>query len=259
MPGYQGPRRLAARPRGDAGAVSGLAVVGHVEWVDFLVSARLPRPGEISPRPLRPRGAGRRRGDGAPTRCARSPARARSYCAVGDDQRGRPDRRRAARRRPRRPRRGARRRPQRRVVTYLTDDGERTITVLGERLVPHGDDPLPWDALARFDGVYLTAGDAAAARAARRRACSSRPRGRATRSRGRRRGRRPRRQRAAIPAERSTTSCAPRAPRSSCRPRAPRGGSLDGGRRRRPAAGRPRRCPARRSTPTAAATRSPPP
>jgi ribokinase len=58
--------------------------------------------------------------------------------------------------------------PQRRVVTYLTDDGERAITVLGERLVPHGDDDLPWDDLAGFHAVYLTAGDAEAVRAARR-------------------------------------------------------------------------------------------
>jgi ribokinase len=58
-------------------------------------------------------------------------------------------------------------RDQRRVVTYLTGDGERAITVLGPRLVPRGGDPLDWDALATFDGVLLTAGDAEAVRAAR--------------------------------------------------------------------------------------------
>jgi ribokinase len=33
--------------------------------------------------------------------------------------------------------------------------------------VPHGDDPLPWTELETLDAVYFTAGDAAAARAAR--------------------------------------------------------------------------------------------
>jgi ribokinase len=61
--------------------------------------------------------------------------------------------------------------PQRRGFTYLDDRGERTITVIGERHAPSGDDPLPWDELAAADAVYFTAGDAGAlrhARAARR-------------------------------------------------------------------------------------------
>jgi hypothetical protein len=44
---------------------------------------------------------------------------------------------------------------------------ERTITTLGERLGPHGDDPLPWAELEDVDAIYLTAGDAGAVRAAR--------------------------------------------------------------------------------------------
>jgi ribokinase len=61
----------------------------------------------------------------------------------------------------------ARDRPQRRGVAFLDDDGERTITVIGPRLVPHGDDDLPWDRLERMDGVYFTGGDRAALLAAR--------------------------------------------------------------------------------------------
>jgi ribokinase len=56
----------------------------------------------------------------------------------------------------------------RRIVTHLDDAGERTITTLGDRVEPHGEDPLPWEALS--DTVFVTAGDAAAmerARAAR--------------------------------------------------------------------------------------------
>ena len=66
-----------------------------------------------------------------------------------------------------RPRGGARDAPQRRTFTYLDDAGERTITVLGERIVPLRSDPLPWDALAELDAIYLTGGDAGAVRAAR--------------------------------------------------------------------------------------------
>src|SRR5207244_52777 len=57
--------------------------------------------------------------------------------------------------------------PQRRALTHTDDAGERTITVLGERIGPAGGDSLPWDDLADADAVYFTAGDADALRAAR--------------------------------------------------------------------------------------------
>ena len=57
--------------------------------------------------------------------------------------------------------------PQRRAFTHVDDNGERTITVMGDRVVPHGDDPLPWYALTGFDCVYFTGGDVEALRAAR--------------------------------------------------------------------------------------------
>src|SRR5213078_2671002 len=59
--------------------------------------------------------------------------------------------------------------PQRRAFTYVDGDGERTITVLGRKLLPSGEDgTLPWEELARCDGVYFVSGDAVAVRAARR-------------------------------------------------------------------------------------------
>ena len=57
--------------------------------------------------------------------------------------------------------------PHRRGFVHLDDTSERTITILGSRIAPRGDDPLPWAELAGLDAVYFTAGDAAAARAAR--------------------------------------------------------------------------------------------
>ena len=58
--------------------------------------------------------------------------------------------------------------PQRRGFTFVDGDGERTITIIGEKHVPRGEDPLAWGELAGTDGVYFVSGDAAAARAARR-------------------------------------------------------------------------------------------
>jgi ribokinase len=52
-------------------------------------------------------------------------------------------------------------------MTLLDDAGERTITTLGPRLEPTGDDELPWEALEKMDAVYFTAGDLGALRAAR--------------------------------------------------------------------------------------------
>ena len=57
--------------------------------------------------------------------------------------------------------------PTRRGLTFLDSDGERTIITIGDRLSPRGRAPLGWDMLGKADGVYLTAGDAAALHAAR--------------------------------------------------------------------------------------------
>lgn len=57
--------------------------------------------------------------------------------------------------------------PTRRGVTWVDDQGERTITVLGERLMPCAEDPLPWGQLEGSDGVFVTATDAAGLRRAR--------------------------------------------------------------------------------------------
>jgi ribokinase len=144
-----------------------LAVVGHVEWVDFVVAERLPRPGEIL------HAASVHEGPAGGGGMAASALRSLTggctfYCAVGDDPRGAASVRELAAAGIDVAAAVRAGREQRRVVTYLTTgDGERTITVLGPRLVPHGDDALDWAALGGFDGVFLTAGDAAAVRAAR--------------------------------------------------------------------------------------------
>ena len=141
------------------------AVVGHVEWVDFLKVPHVPQPGEIVHATdfWAEAGGG---GAVAAVQLAKLGGAALFLTALGDDEHAR--------------RAGAelaahgveveaviRHRPQRRAVTLLDARGERTIAVLGERLVPRGDDDLPWDRLAEMDGVYFTGGDSASLHAAR--------------------------------------------------------------------------------------------
>jgi ribokinase len=57
---------------------------------------------------------------------------------------------------------------QRRALTHVDEHGERTITVLGDKLLPSGEDAsLPWEELRRCAAVYFVSGDIAALRAAR--------------------------------------------------------------------------------------------
>ncbi|HEY6762074.1 MAG TPA: PfkB family carbohydrate kinase [Baekduia sp.] len=144
-----------------------VAVVGHVEWVDYVVVSRLPGPGEIVHAESAHEAPGGGGGMAAYALSALSDG-SDFWTVVGDDWRaGRTlELLRAA---GVIVRGGVRHgRAQRRVVTYLTGDGERTITVLGDRFVPHGDDDgVNWSELSSYDGIYFTAGDATVAQAAR--------------------------------------------------------------------------------------------
>jgi len=143
-----------------------VGVVGHVEWLDFAIVERVPATGEIvtaSGHFELPAGGGAV----AAVQLRKLAGAALLLTALGDDERAR---RAAAELRDVHGlelHAAVRARAQRRAFTHLDAGAERTITVLGERLVPQGDDPLPWARLAAFDGIYLTGGDGAAARAAR--------------------------------------------------------------------------------------------
>lgn len=142
------------------------AVVGHVEWVEFLRVDHLPAPGEIvhaSDRSEGPGGAGA----GAAVQLHKLAGDCTFFTALGEDGLGH----RAARELEEMgPRVEAAVRPgmTRRALTHIDAAGERTITVIGERLAPEGRDQLPWDELDDVDVVYFTAGDAGALRMARR-------------------------------------------------------------------------------------------
>src|ERR1700729_3233740 len=142
-----------------------VAVIGHVEWVEFVaLPGYPPRGGLEQATQVAEHAAG-----GAVVAAAvlRSlGAEVEFFCALGDDDRARRSEQELTAR-------GItvhaahRSQPSRFVFTMLDDGGERTIVTVGERLQPAGDDDLDWGRLATIDGVYFTAGDDGALAAAR--------------------------------------------------------------------------------------------
>jgi ribokinase len=142
-----------------------VAVVGHVEWIEFALVERLPAPGEI----VHARESWEDPGGGgavAAVQLAKLAGECLFLTALGDDPVGH----RAERELEKlgvRVEAAWRPEPQRRAFVHLDTSAERTITVLGKRLGPRGDDPLPWSELEEADAVYLTAGDPRSVQAAR--------------------------------------------------------------------------------------------
>jgi ribokinase len=143
-----------------------VAVVGHVEWVEFARVESVPRPGEIV-HALEtweePAGGGAV----AAVQLARLAGSCLLFTALGADDLGRRSRAELTRL-------GVDVRaipdaePTRRAFTYVDETGERTITVLSEKLRPRGGDSrLPWRELAGLDAVYFVSGDTDALQHAR--------------------------------------------------------------------------------------------
>jgi ribokinase len=142
-----------------------VAVVGHNEWLTFGRVDHIPGPGEIAHADDAwdaPAGGG----PVAAVQLARLAGACAFFTAVGDDELGRRTCAEltslgltvhAA----------VRDAPTRRAVALIEPGGERTITTLGIRLEPRGDDPLPWEDVRSADAVFVTAGDPGAFRAAR--------------------------------------------------------------------------------------------
>ena len=142
-----------------------VAVVGHVEWIEFARVERVPAPGEI----VHALEAWEEPGGGGAVAAVQLARLARDclfLTALGDDDLGHRAERELTALGVRveavwRPA------PQRRAFVFTDAHAERTITVMGDRVGPRGADPLPWPELADVDGLYFTAGDTHAVRAAR--------------------------------------------------------------------------------------------
>ena len=142
-----------------------VAVVGHVEWIEFACVDRVPRSGEIA----HSSGTWQEVGGGgavAAVQLAKLAGACLFLTVLGDDELGRTAHHELMRRGV--DVRADFRHRQRRALTFIEPSGERTITTLGEKLIPRRADPLPWDELARCDAVYFVTGDAGAVHAARR-------------------------------------------------------------------------------------------
>jgi ribokinase len=143
-----------------------VAVVGHIEWVEFARVEAVPRPGEIVHALERwdePAGGGAV----AAVQLARLTGSCVLFTALGSDELGRRSRAELTQL-------GVELRaipdvePTRRAFTFVDESGERTITVLGEKLRPRGGDSrLPWHELRGMDAVYFVSGDADALQHAR--------------------------------------------------------------------------------------------
>jgi ribokinase len=138
-----------------------VAVVGHLEWVEFVRVAAVPLPGQIAEALEtweEPGGAGAV----AAAQLARLAGSCTFFTALGSDELGRRSRAELSRLGV-----DVRAIPEtqatRRAFTYVDDTGERTITVLSAKLRPRGGDSrLPWRELAGMDAVFFVSGDSEA-------------------------------------------------------------------------------------------------
>ena len=143
------------------------AVVGHVEWIEFVPIEHVPRPGEIV---AADESWAEAAGGGAvaAVQLSKLADSVVFFTALSTDELGR-------RAKSELEERGIEVHaatvevPQRKGFTYLDELGERTITVIGPKLGARGhDDSLPWHDLLKCDAVYFCAGDGDALHAARR-------------------------------------------------------------------------------------------
>jgi ribokinase len=143
------------------------AVVGHVEWLEFVPVESVPRAGEIvHAEDSWEQAAGG--GSAAAVQLTQLADSVDFFTVLGRDERG-------ERARAELEGRGITVHasvvdvPQRHGFTYVDEAGERTITTIGRKLHPRGhDDALPWHELGRCDALYFCAGDADALLIARR-------------------------------------------------------------------------------------------
>ncbi len=144
-----------------------LAVIGHVEWVTFLKVDRLPAPGIISHAKDYFEEAA---GGAAVTAVQMSRLINGSVdliTSLGKDNCGEKCYEKLTNL-------GLnlsvawREKPTRKGISLIEENGERAITVIGERLQPIASDNLPWDNLENYDGIFVTATDAEGFRQARK-------------------------------------------------------------------------------------------
>jgi len=144
-----------------------LAVIGHVEWVTFLKVDQLPFAGEISHAKdyFEEAAGGAAVAAVQMARLINGPVDL--ITSLGKDNYGEKCYERLTKL-------GLnlkvawREKPTRKGISLISKDGERAITVIGERLQPIASDNLPWSDMKNYDGIFITATDKEGIRLARK-------------------------------------------------------------------------------------------
>ncbi len=134
------------------------AVVGHVEWMNFLKVDQLPKPGVISHSEKSieyPAGGG---SVIAKTLSDLTENQVHFFTSLGNDYYGEQSFKILSNY-------GMklhvawRDKPTRKGFSLIDSNGERSITVIGERLAPTYKDKLDWNIFEKMDGIFITASD----------------------------------------------------------------------------------------------------
>ena len=135
-----------------------LAVIGHIEWVTFLKVDKLPLAGEISHATdsFEEAAGGAAVAAVQMARLINEPVDL--ITSLGKDTYGEKCYERLTKF-------GLnlkvawREKPTRKGISLISKEGERAITVIGERLQPIASDNLPWSEMKNYDGIFVTATD----------------------------------------------------------------------------------------------------
>ena len=134
------------------------AVIGHNEWINFIEVDKLPKPGIISHSKRNmelPAGGG---SVIAKTLLELTKGEVHFFTSLGNDYYGKQSHKILQNM-------GLnlhvawRNKPTRKGFSLVDAKGERSITIIGERLEPRFKDNLKWDILSKMDGIFITAGD----------------------------------------------------------------------------------------------------
>ena len=143
-----------------------LAVIGHVEWVTFLKVDQIPLAGEISHATDSFEEAAGGAAVAAVQMARLTNGPVDLITSLGKDSFGEKCYERLTEL-------GLnlkvawREKPTRKGISLISKDGERAITVIGERLQPIASDNLPWNEMKNYDGIFITATDKEGIRLAR--------------------------------------------------------------------------------------------
>ena len=144
-----------------------LAVIGHIEWVTFLKVDHLPLAGQIS----HARNCFEEAAGGAAVAAVQMARLINGpvdlITSLGKDTYGEKCYERLSKL-------GLnlkvawREHPTRKGISLISNEGERAITVIGDRLQPIASDDLPWSDMKNYDGIFVTATDKEGIRFARK-------------------------------------------------------------------------------------------